>query len=80
MVNALSLGMQKTRHAETCTLRFGKPSAHDDCPRCNELKAGAAPRRSWGSKARDVEAAQLRAIRAHVHGPSCGPVCTFGDW
>jgi hypothetical protein len=28
-------------------MAFGKPSKHNDCPRCNELKAGAEPRKGW---------------------------------
>lgn len=37
-----------TKHNGTCTMAFGKPSKHDDCPRCNELKQGAEPRK-WAN-------------------------------
>lgn len=30
-------------------MAFGRPSDHDNCPRCNELKAGAAPRKGWNA-------------------------------
>ena len=50
-------------------MAFGKPSQHADCPRCNELKAGAAPRAGWQkayfTRKAQQEAAQLRAIEAH---------------
>lgn len=37
-----------TRHNDKCSMAFGKPSKHTDCPRCEDLKAGAAPRKGWG--------------------------------
>lgn len=57
---------------------FGKKTA--GCPRCEELKAGAAPVR-WGPsrKERDEELAQ--DIRNHdCTRSNCGTVCTFGQW
>jgi hypothetical protein len=38
---------QKIKHNDSCTMAFGRHSLHDNCPRCNELKAGAAPRKGW---------------------------------
>ena len=38
-----------TKHNDSCSMAFGKPSKHDDCPRCNELKEGAAPRQGWSN-------------------------------
>ena len=32
-----------SKHNNTCTMAFGRKSKHDDCSRCNELKAGAEP-------------------------------------
>ncbi len=51
------------------------------CPRCDELLAGA-PAVVWsGQRKAQMEAEQIRAIRAHNCKTSgCGPVCTFGDW
>lgn len=53
----------------------------DGCPRCAELKAGAAPVVwAWNSRQRE-EAARLAAIRAHdCKASRCGPVCTAFDW
>ena len=31
------------KHNETCTMAFGRKSAHSNCPRCEELKNGAKP-------------------------------------
>lgn len=42
-----------TRHNETCKMAFGRPSKHDDCPRCQELKQGATPRR-WNNTQKQV--------------------------
>jgi hypothetical protein len=62
----------------------------DDCPRCDELKAGSPARTNPGveAKRRNTTRAQedAAAIRAHFapggnHSrKTCGPVCTFGDW
>ena len=51
------------------------------CPRCEELKAGAAVR-SWGGQLkRDNEARLIQAIHAHdCKASKCGPVCTAFDW
>lgn len=47
-----------TKHNDTCKMAFGRYSKHDNCPRCQELKAGAEPVK-WakahrGSKAADT--------------------------
>lgn len=34
-------------HNDTCNMAFGRPSQHDNCPRCEELKNGHTPRKSW---------------------------------
>lgn len=56
----------------------------DGCPRCDELKAGAAPVQwSTSRSERDRQDALARAaeIRAHDCKTSrCGIVCTFGQW
>lgn len=55
----------------------------DGCPRCEELKNGAAPIQ-WKTKSafyRNQERVEANARARHnckVSG--CGPVCTFGDW
>lgn len=50
------------------------------CPRCDELKDGAAPVR-WANTGRRDEARRIAEIRAHdCKAARCGPICTFGDW
>ena len=67
--NIGSMKTNITRHNGTCSMAFGKYSQHNDCPRCNELKAGAPARAGWQkgyfSRKAQQEAAQLRAIEAH---------------
>ena len=31
------------KHNSSCSMAFGKPSKHANCPRCEELKNGAKP-------------------------------------
>jgi len=51
------------------------------CPRCDELKAGAAPVRWSASRRRDDDARHAADVRSHnCQASGCGPVCTFGDW
>ena len=38
----------KTYHNEKCTMAFGKYSTVGTCPRCDELRNGAKPRR-WST-------------------------------
>jgi len=60
---------------------FGRLAQLGTCPRCDELRKGAAPRKGWGQAKREREAQFVREIKAHdckVRG--CGPVCTFGDY
>jgi len=53
----------------------------EGCPRCDELKAGAAPVKGWGAAAREREAQFIKDLKAHDCKKSgCGPVCTFGEW
>lgn len=69
----------KTTHADTCTMSFGRKDPN--CPRCQELLAGAAPRKGWGQLKREQEAAFRNALRTHNCATrGCGSVCTFGDW
>lgn len=71
----------KVVHNSKCTMAFGRPSKHADCPRCEELKAGAEPRSGWSDAKREFERRSIEAIRAHdCKRAGCGPVCTFGDW
>lgn len=71
-----------TRHSNACTMAFGRPSkVAGTCPRCDELRAGAAPRPGYTSLRQATEQRQIAAIRAHRCAVSnCGPVCTFGDF
>jgi len=53
----------------------------EDCPRCIELAAGAAPIQWRGSQRKAQDAAHIAAIRAHdCKRSGCGPVCTAFDW
>ena len=62
----------------------------DGCPRCDELKAGAAPREPNGriqaviryraDDERRSEEIREHFASAHHRNGGCGPVCTFGDW
>ena len=48
----------------------------DGCPRCEELKNGAAPVK-WNWNRQD----RFDDISKHNCKESgCGPVCTFGEW
>jgi len=79
-----------TRH--TCNtsqpgkpLPFGKRAQPGQCPRCDELTAGAAPRTGWGVSRAQADTARAADIRAHFaserhRSGGCGSVCTFGDW
>ncbi len=79
----------------TCTetgqaLPFGRKAPGGECPRCDELRAGAAPRAAHpaiqaGIDRRAREAQQLGWLREHFasdkhRSGGCGPVCTYGDW
>ena len=65
--------------SHTHQVAFGRKV--DGCPRCDELKAGAAPVRGWGYLRKIQDANHLQAIRAHNCKVSrCGPVCTAFDW
>jgi hypothetical protein len=66
-----------TKH--THTVVFGRKV--DGCPRCEELKNGAAPV-VWASTVRKQnERLFIEAVRNHnCIASRCGPVCTFGDW
>lgn len=54
MTHARDKHNMNTKHNDTCKMAFGKPSQHDDCPRCNELKAGAVPRQGWNSVRKEL--------------------------
>lgn len=61
--------------------KFGRLASSGLCPRCDELRAGAAPVK-WKESAEDE---RCRSIAAHFASDKhrrglCGPVCTFGDW
>lgn len=76
-------GLAIRHDAAVCTMTFGRPSRHQACPRCEELKAGAVPR-SWAVRHRPAarrqdEIAQHFASAKHRTG-GCGPVCTFGEY
>jgi hypothetical protein len=66
-----------TRHNPDCRRAFSRRD--ENCPRCQELAQGAAPRRGWG-QSRFNGARERHPVRAHVCRPECGVVCTFGEW
>lgn len=72
--------MATTKH--TCGgPKFGKLAPTNQCPRCDELRAGAAPVRWTISRTNRIEEMRVAAIRAHdCKTAGCGVVCTFGDW
>lgn len=40
----------KIKHNHKCKLAFGKPTKTiGDCPRCDELREGAEPRKGWST-------------------------------
>jgi len=59
-------------------MAFGRPTKEvGACPRCDELRNGAKPRKGWGVSRKEMD---RKAIRKHKCGESCGTVCTFGEW
>ena len=68
-----------TRHATDCRRAFR--NYDPTCPRCDELRNGAAPRKGWGRNRLQDEAATSRAIREHdCRRSGCGVVCTAFQW
>lgn len=66
-----------TKH--THTVVFGRKV--DGCPRCEELKNGAAPIQWASARKAELERNFIRDLRAHnCRTAGCGPICTFGDW
>lgn len=84
----------KPFYRHTCTktgkaLPFGRKAPEGQCPRCDELGAGAAPREApHGIREAKAAAAddtrRAAEVKAHFasakHRTECQPVCTFGDW
>jgi len=69
----------KTKHLQDCQRVF--KNYDKECPRCQELASGSAPRQGWGDFKRRMEAQSITAIKAHNCVVShCSIVCTFGDW
>lgn len=70
-------------HSAQCQMTFGRKD--ENCPRCQELLNGAAPRAGWQKKyfeqKKRTEEMELAAIRSHdCKKSNCSVVCTFGDW
>lgn len=71
-------------------LPWGRKAAAGECARCDELRAGDAPREAPAAiragKARDDRGGYPTSaeIAAHFasdrHRTECKPVCTFGEW
>jgi hypothetical protein len=78
-------------HNDGRALPFGRKMPAGQCPRCDQLLAGATPREAHPAlqavKKRERDDEQTRAAMAEhfaPHGPhargDCGPVCTRFDW
>jgi hypothetical protein len=62
---------------------FGRKLPLGECPRCDELHTGAAPRARFGGRLTVEQQDERRAqeIREHdCKASNCSIVCTFGDW
>lgn len=85
MVQMPTTTSKKTRHSFDCTMAFGRPTkVVGACARCDELRAGAAPREGWGrtraQRATDADRFR-RELKSHDCIKShCGPVCTAFEW
>lgn len=78
-------------HDNGKALPFGRRKPAGECPRCDELSAGAAPRQAPAPIRRAIERIDWDAERdqrqrehfapggPHQRG-ACGPVCTAFDW
>jgi hypothetical protein len=56
---------------------FGRLAERGTCPRCDELRAGAAPKKGWGRSSRyDGYSTEPHSCRES----NCAPICTYGDW
>lgn len=55
---------------------FGRLTA--GCPRCDELRGGAAPRRGWGRSSR-YDGRVSADARHSCQESNCAPICTWGD-
>lgn len=84
MLGAIGEGMKNTKHnTGACTMSFGRYSLPGVCKRCDELRAGAAPRKlPYTPRDRAAEARDFRtALAAHdCRASNCGPVCVHFDW
>ena len=70
-----------TKHNDSCKMAFGRPSDHSNCPRCEELKNGAAARKGWNDVKQQSVSRQLSAYCfsvpiyhsrcTHETNPSC---------
>ena len=68
-----------TKHNDECTMAFGRKSKEGVCPRCDELRNGAEPRKGWGR--REPVRDWREEIRNHdCEKSGCGPVCTAFEW
>lgn len=76
--------MSNTKHNNNCEMSFGRPSQHDNCPRCNELKQGAKPRAGWQQQKRQAINSSLSAycFSVAIHHSRCtketNPSCACG--
>jgi hypothetical protein len=71
-------------------LPFGRKKPEGECPRCDELRNGAAPREphpriAAGIRLRENDERRAAEIRDHFasekhRSGGCGICCTFGDW
>lgn len=77
------MNQTKTQHNAGCQRVF--KNYDPNCPRCQELMAGAKPRQGWQGnyyrRKKQQDEQRTKAIYSHnCINSGCGPVCTFGDW
>ena len=67
------------KHSYECTAAFGRKDT--ECPRCQELLAGAAPRAGWQKEYYELKALNDKiAALPHKCTSHCFPVCTHNDY
>lgn len=77
-------------HDDGKAMPWGRKKPPGECPRCDELRAGAKPREAHPAikasiRRRELDEQSSLAIREHFasdkhRSGGCGPVCTYGDW
>jgi hypothetical protein len=69
----------------SAALPFGRLMGGGECPRCDELRGGAAPREDHAGSRRGQADRDRADVQAHFRSEKhrsgkCGIVCTYGQW